>query len=154
MKFKRQAVMVAVCLLVLSVASAEAGWMGWKGESEAYRVPCQRMYNGKSMVSIEGNVEKIEHATPIWGPIKGQSYAIHLLVRTDRGLKAVHVGPGWYFDRHKISYAQNDHIKVTGSAVVFEGDDLIIAKEITRDNEVLKIRDDTGCPMWARPDYQ
>ena len=152
MKCRGTVVIIAVCLCMLSVASADAAWMGWKGESEAYRVPCQRMYNANSMVSIEGNVEMIEHATPIWGPVKGQSYAIHLLVRTDKGLQAVHVGPGWYFDRHKISYAQDDHIKVNGSAVVFEGEDLIIAKEITRGTEVLTIRDDTGCPMWARPD--
>ena len=46
----------------------------------------------------------------------------------------------------------NLRIGIHQGEVVFEGEDLIIAKEITRGTEVLTIRDDTGCPMWARPD--
>ena len=125
--------------------------IGWQGNQESYKVPCQRLFNVNEIVTIEGVVEAIERATPVWGPIKGPSYGLHLRVRTDDGLRAVHIGPGWYMERHNIRFNKKEKVTVVGSQIVFEGEDLIIAQEVVRGDNVLTIRDETGCPMWARP---
>ena len=142
----------SIIILAVTVSFSHAAWLGWQGDPESYKVPCQRLFNVNEIVTVEGKVEAIERATPVWGPMKGPSYGLHLRVRTDKGIRAIHIGPGWYMDKHKIAFHTKEKVKVTGSQVVFEGEDLIIAQEVVRDGNVLTIRDETGCPMWAQPE--
>jgi len=142
---------LSIIMVAVAVSFSNAAMMGWQGDQESYKVPCQRLFNVNEIVTIEGTVEAIEHATPVWGPVKGPSYGLHIVVKTDDGLRTVHIGPGWYMDRYKISFHVKEKVKITGSQIVFEGKDLIIAQEVVRDGNVLTIRDETGCPMWARP---
>jgi hypothetical protein len=155
MKYLIKTSCLSILVLFVAFSFSEAAWLGWQGDPEAYKVPCQRLFNVNEIVTIEGVVEAIEHATPVWGPMKGPSYGLHLRVRTDKGLRAVHIGPGWYMDKYKISFKLKEKVQVTGSQIVFEGEDLIIAQEVVRDSgNVLTIRDETGCPMWARPETE
>jgi len=142
---------LSILALLVAISFSHAAMMGWQGDQESYKVPCQRLFNVNEIVTIEGEVMAIEHATPVWGPIKGPSYGLHLRVKTDEGTRAVHIGPGWYMDRYKIKFNIKEKVIVVGSQIVFEGEDLIIAQEVVRDGNVLIIRDETGCPMWARP---
>jgi hypothetical protein len=151
MKYLIKIGFLSIIILAITVSFADTAWLGWQGNPESYKVPCQRLFNVNEIVTIEGNVEAIEHATPVWGPMRGPSYGLHLRIRTDENVRAVHIGPGWYMDKHKIAFHTKEKVKVTGSQVVFEGEDLIIAQEVVRDGNVLTIRDETGCPMWARP---
>lgn len=41
-------------------------------------------------------------------------------------------------------------VEVTGSLVKIEGNDALIAREITKVNEKLVLRDAKGTPLWSR----
>ena len=44
----------------------------------------------------------------------------------------------------------NDTITVTGSRVTIDGKPAIIAAQVKKENEVLKLRDENGIPAWRR----
>ncbi len=105
-----------------------------------------RMYDPKTVETLRGTVLKIEQ---IAGRGKGRSGGIHLLLKTDKEEVAVHLGPAWYIDQQPVKIAVQDSIEVRGSRVTFEGKPAIIAAEVKRGDQVLKLRDDSGVPAWS-----
>lgn len=133
-------------IVVLSVVSAAPAWKGGRGSGgwgmgSAY----QRMYNPQTVETISGTVESVDKFTPM----RGMGYGIHLMVKTDKGIIPVHLGPGWYIERQAMKFAKGDKVEVKGSRVTFNGKPAIIAQEVKKDDGTLILRDDTGTPEWA-----
>ncbi|HEU4344281.1 MAG TPA: hypothetical protein VFU31_22205 [Candidatus Binatia bacterium] len=42
-----------------------------------------------------------------------------------------------------------DRVEVKGARITFEGKPAIIASEVKKGDEVLRLRDDAGFPVWA-----
>ena len=52
--------------------------------------------------------------------------------------------------RSKLAHVQtNDLIIVTGSRVTVDGKPAIIAAQIKKGDDILKLRDQNGIPMWS-----
>jgi len=117
------------------------GSKGWEPES-AY---C-RLYDSKTVVTLQGTVERVEKAAPI----KGMGPGIHLILKTDTETIPVQLGPSWYVDQLGIVFQAKDSVEVTGSRVPCEGKPVILAAEITRNDEVAKFRELKGRPLWAK----
>ena len=81
--------------------------------------------------------------------MKGMSYGAHLTVKTDKGAIAVHLGPGWYLENQDVKIEPKDKIEVKGSRITFQGKPAIIAAEVKKGDEVLKLRDENGFPVWS-----
>jgi hypothetical protein len=109
-------------------------------------VLAQRNYDPKTVETIEGKVLSIEKTTPA----KGGGYGIHLTLQTDKEMVAVHLGPAWYIDKQTPHIEANDTITVTGSRVTVGGKPAIIAAQVKKGNEILKLRDENGIPSWRR----
>jgi hypothetical protein len=77
------------------------------------------------------------------------SSGVHLLVKTPKETISVHLGPSWYLDNQETKIDPKDNVEVTGSRITFEGKPAIIAREVKKGDEVLKLRDEHGVPMWA-----
>jgi hypothetical protein len=60
----------------------------------------------------------------------------------------VELGPAWYIDKHTPRIEANDMITVIGSRVTMDGRPVIVAADITRGNELVKLRDNNGTPVW------
>ncbi len=78
---------------------------------------------------------------------------LYLMVKTDPvGLKAetfeVYVGPTDFVKAFDATFAKGDKIEVIGSKVKLDGVDLILAREVTRKQTTLILRDKTGEPFW------
>jgi len=73
-----------------------------------------------------------------------------LVLRTDQGSLEVHLAPAWYLQQQNITLKAGDPLEVTGSQVTLENKPIIIAREITVDGRVLKLRDEQGLPLWRR----
>ncbi len=73
----------------------------------------------------------------------------HLTLKTDDTAIQVHVGPSAYVEQQGFSFANGDEIEVTGSKVKMGGQDVLLAREIKKDSNVLKLRDAQGVPLWA-----
>jgi hypothetical protein len=105
----------------------------------------QRNYDPKTVETIQGKVLSVEKT-----PSKGRGYGVHLTLQTDKETIPVHLGPDWYIEKQTPKIEANDTITVTGSRVTIDGKPTIIAAQVKKGNEVLKLRDDNGVPAWSR----
>jgi len=131
---------VALAFTASAFAAPRMGMGGW-GMGTKYG----RMYNPQTVETISGEVVKVEKITPM----KGMSSGIHILVKTDTGEISVHLGPSWYMDKQDTKIAVGDKVEVKGSKVEYSGKPAVIAAEVQKGDEVLKLRDDNGYPAWA-----
>jgi hypothetical protein len=141
-------VVLAVGILVL-VASADSfaqrgiNWRGGGGWGAGS--PYARMYNPDTVVTVSGEITRIDKITPL----KGMSYGVHLVLKTKDETLSVHLGPAWYIENQEVRIERGDKVEVLGSRITFDGKPAIIAAEVKRGNAVLVLRDKEGFPMWS-----
>lgn len=104
-----------------------------------------RMYKTYTVETINSEVVRVERITPF----KGMSYGIHLIVKTEREEISVHLGPGWFIENQDIKIGAKDIIEVKGSRITFQGSPAIIAAEVKKGEYKLRLRDDSGFPVWS-----
>ena len=125
----------------LIIVAAAAAWV--LGASSA---AAQRNYNPKTAETIGGKVLSIERTTAT----QKRGYGVHLTLQTDKETIAVHLGPARYIDQQTPKIETNDIITITGSRVTIDGKPAIIAAQVKKGNEILKLRDENGVPAWGR----
>jgi hypothetical protein len=103
-------------------------------------------YDAKTVERIVGKVLSIEKTTPA----KRRGYWVDLMLQTGNETIAVQLGPAWYIDKQTPRIEANDTITVTGSRLTLDGRSAIVAADITKGIELLKLRDDNGIPVWPR----
>ena len=113
---------------------------GW-GPGTSYN----RMYDSKTIETISGEVTSISRITPN----KGMAAGVHMNVKTEKETISVHLGPSWYLENQDVKLEAKDKVEVKGSRITFGGKPAIIASEVKKSDEVLKLRDDNGFPVWA-----
>jgi hypothetical protein len=105
----------------------------------------QRNYDPKTVETAQGKVISVEKTSPPAHP----GYGVHLMLKTPNETIAVHLGPAWFWQKQKMQIAVNDVISVTGSRVTMDGKPTIITAEIKKGDEVVKLRDRNGLPVWS-----
>lgn len=144
-------ILILIMLIVAVFASASEsiaqrgmgrgrGPRGW-GPDNQYCLA----YKPDTTVTISGEVISVEKTVPT----KGMFYGVHLMVKTDEETISVHLGPGWYIEGQGIMFEPEDKLVVTGSKVTFDEEQVIIASEVKRGDEVLELRDENGIPAWS-----
>ena len=118
-------------------------WRGGGGWGPG--TPYGKMYDPKTVETITGQVVKLDRITPL----KGMSAGVHMTVKTDGEEISVHLGPGFYVENQDVKIEPKDKVEVKGSRVTFGGKPAIIAAEVKKGDEVLKLRDENGFPMWS-----
>ena len=116
------------------------GGGGW-GAGSSYG----RMYNPQTVESISGEVISINKIEPV----RGMSYGVHAIVKTDKETISVHLGPAWYIENQDVKIVPKEKIEVKGSRITFDSKPAIIASEIKKGDEVVVLRDATGFPAWS-----
>jgi hypothetical protein len=106
----------------------------------------ERDYDPKTVETIGGNVLSVEKITPA----KRRGDWVQLMLQTQKETIAVQLGPAWYIDKQTPRIEANDTITVTGSRLTLDGRLAIVAADVTKGNELLKLRDDNGLPFWPR----
>ena len=134
--------MSALCIALTGIAEAQRGRGGGGWGAGA---PYGRMYDPKTVQSVSGDVLKVE----TFVPDKGTSRGVHLQLKTEKETIPVHLGPSWYIDNQEIKIQTGDKIEVKGSRITFEDKPAIVAAEIVKGDQVLKLRDERGVPAWA-----
>jgi hypothetical protein len=104
------------------------------------------LYNPQTTETIAGEVVSVGRITH---PMKGMSYGVHLVVKTEKETISVHLGPGWYIENQEVKIAPKDMVEVTGSRVTFEGKPALLASEVKKGNEILTLRTPDGLPVWS-----
>jgi hypothetical protein len=105
------------------------------------------LYDLKTLETVQGIVVAAPRPTPKGGiPERAQ-----LTLKTPQETLAVYLGPGWFMDKQLMKIGDLDQIQVTGSKIMVQGKPALLAGEIRKGNQVLKLRDEQGQPLWRGP---
>lgn len=99
------------------------------------------LYNAATETSIKGVVRGVEDFTC---PVSESEIGRHIRLQTDNGMLQVHLAPARVMRSQVFSFSPGDQIEVVGSRVRLQGNDTLIAREITRGNESFFVRDRQG----------
>ena len=102
-------------------------------------------YDASTEVTMTGTVEKIESHVGKMG-----WNGTHVRVRFEAETLIVHVGPTPYLTQEGFALAEGDQIEVIGSKIKFEGNDVLVAREIRKGDKMLTLRNRQGIPVWSR----
>ncbi len=105
-----------------------------------------RMYNPDSVETITGEVVSVDRFTSN----RGRSQGMRMQIRTGNETVSVHLGPAWYWQNQGMTIEPNDRIQVQGSRVNMAGTPAIIAAQVQKGNQVLRLRNENGVPVWSR----
>ena len=137
---------IAILLATLSSFAQPRGGMMWRGSGGwGPGTPYNKMYDPKTAETVSGEVTSIDRITPN----KGMAAGIHMNVKTDKETISVHLGPSWYLENQDVKIEPKDKVEVKGARTTFAGKPAIIAAEVKKGDEVLKLRDDSGFPVWS-----
>jgi hypothetical protein len=73
---------------------------------------------------------------------------VHLTLRTASALLEVHLAPAWFLERQRFHFAPGDEITVTGTRITLPKGHAVVAREVTREGVVMKLRDEHNLPLW------
>lgn len=132
---------------IVKVMAMIALAVGWLGIPETL---AQRDYDPKTVETIGGNVLSVQNATLA----KRRGYWVELMLQTAKETIPVQLGPAWFIDKQTPRIEANDMITVTGSRLMMGGRPAIVAAEITKGNELLKLRDANGISVWPHKNLQ
>lgn len=128
-----------LAIILPSAIFAQQG-KGW-GPGSKYNP----MYNQNTVETITGEIIAIDNFTPSGC----MSHGVHLTLAVGNETVPIHLGPSWYIENQDLQLNKEEQITVTGSRVIYDGSPAIIAAEVKRGNDVLKLRDENGYPLWA-----
>jgi hypothetical protein len=74
----------------------------------------------------------------------------HLTLKTKQEKLTVVLGPNWYLAKQDWKINLLDRLVVTGSRFNLEGRPALIAQEVKKGEQIMKFRDPSGTPLWAR----
>jgi len=139
-------------LLVMGLFFAAAESFAQRGPAMMWRgsggwgpgTQYSRMYDTKTVETITGEVTSVNRITPF----KGMAGGVYMNVKTDKETISVQLGPSYYLENQDVKIAAKDKVEVKGSRISFDGKPAIIAAEVKKGDEVLKLRDDAGFPLW------
>ncbi len=140
------AIIIAVLVVPVTFTAFAApgtwgrGSGGW-GMGSSY----QKMYNPATVETVTGEVISVDQVKPM----KRMGAGIHIQLKNDNETISVHLGPAWYIERLDARIEKGDAIEVKGSRVTVGGKPAIIAAAVRKGDAILKLRDDSGIPVWA-----
>ncbi len=137
--------LIALILVSGVWAQPGRGTGGGQGYGWGAGDPYSRLYDPKTVETLSGEVMSLEKFTPG----KRISYGVHFTLKTDKETIPVHLGPSWYVEKQAVTITPGDKVEVNGSRITYEGKPTIIAAEVKKDGQALKLRDANGVPAWA-----
>ena len=114
-----------IVLLAFTVAKAEA--------------PAPK-YDKSSEVKIKGVIDEVKTTV---------DNNVHVTLKNDKGLLDVFVAPESFLKEMEITFAKGDAIEVLGSQLTLDGNAVLLAREVTRNGDIMTMRDDHGKPVWV-----
>ncbi|HEY3278088.1 MAG TPA: hypothetical protein VGJ94_15835 [Syntrophorhabdaceae bacterium] len=115
------------------------GSRGWGAEA-----PYVRLYNVKTVETVRGMVTAVQRFIPG----RGMSAGVRILVRVGIDVMDVHLGPEWFIENQDLMIHPKDQVEVKGSKVFFRAQPALIASELIKGDNIMRLRDENGFPAW------
>jgi len=106
-----------------------------------------RMFDPKNLETFTGEITTVDTLIPGYG----MTDRVWLGLKTDKRTILVILGPTWFHNLQDFKIEPQDRIEVKGSMITSMEEPLFIATEVKKGEQVLKLRDDSGYPVWAPP---
>ena len=146
---KRMVILSAVVTLFGFLIAAECfaqEGVKWKGSGGwGMGTPYNQKYDLRTVETLIGQIVSVD----LMAPMKGMSAGVHLALRTPYEIISVHLGPAWYIENQDIRIDPGAKVEITGSRVTIEGKPTIIATEVKKGSEMLRLRNGSGVPVWS-----
>ena len=98
------------------------------------------IYDAATETSVSGTL-----AQP---PARGRMGLYLSVEQSGGGMVDVRVAPQGYLALQGFLLAQGDELEVTGSRVIVQGAQVLIAREVTKQGKTVALRDRAGHPLW------
>lgn len=106
------------------------------------------VYDAKTELTLRGTVEAVK---TVPGRIGRRSVqGTHVVLKTSNETMEVHVGPSAFLKEVEFEVGNGDTVEIVGSRVKVDGVDVLLAREIRKDDRSWTLRDATGRPRWMR----
>lgn len=116
------------------------------GSTGINRMGPGNLYDLKTVETIKGEVLEVGEFAAATGMPPG----VELILEINGGERlSVFVGPRWYLEYKDFEITPGDKISVKGSRILYEGRPAIVAAVIFQYDEVLRLRDENGLPVWS-----
>ncbi len=99
-------------------------------------------YDPTAEVTIVGTIEDFHESK-----MRGDHPGLHLIVKTETESVEVHACPVRFMKELDFALEKGDAVKVIGSRP--GGTGVVVAREITKGQTSLILRDKTGAPVWT-----
>ncbi len=139
---KRQQILVGFIILCLALTGGS--WARTASEEVKGGGP-GNLYNPESVVTVAGTVVS---KTPPQAR-QGLPYLVYLTLQTGEGKITIFLGPSLYINKLPVQIKVLDKIQVTGSKITWEGSPVLLAAEVKRGKDILRLRDPNGVPVWS-----
>ena len=137
---------IAILALALAPQASAQGGPKWRGSGGwGPGSPYARLYDPKTVETISGEVVKVDRVSPM----RGMSTGVHVVLKTDKEQVSVYLGPLWYLENQDVKIEPKDKVEITGSRVTVQGTPAIIAAEVKKGDQILRLRDEAGVPVWS-----
>jgi len=103
------------------------------------------VYDPKTEVTVAGIVVGMEPAK-----LTGKPQPVYLKLQTQTETLTVFLGPNWFVAQQGMRLDILDRIEVTGSRVSFQGKAGLIAREVKKGEQVMRLRDAAGKGGWRQ----
>lgn len=120
---------------------------GPAGGTSMLKIDPQAKFDADAVKTVEGVVTMVAKST---GAAAGKEILL-LQIQTDGGdLITVHAGPLSYVSKQDFYAVNGDRVSVTGSPVRDSDGSAMLAARISKDGQVLTLRNREGQPTWER----
>jgi hypothetical protein len=111
-----------------------------------------RFYDPKNVVTIQGQVEKVEamsrQSRRAGGECQPARQVQVVYLKTDQGTMPVHLGPSQFLEQQQLTPKVGDTMTVTGSKLTTGKGEVILAAEVKSGGKTITLRDSQGVPVW------
>lgn len=134
-------------LLVLGVVFHGKHSRQSEDKSWSHGSPYGRLFDPLRIDTLRGQVLEVGRSIPM----NGMSHGVHLMVRTEKEVLAVHLGPEWYVEGLDFRPVPKDKVLVIGSRIILDGKPTIVASTVSTQKQSMRLRDMAGMPFWEMP---
>jgi hypothetical protein len=121
-------------------------WAQSGSEGDAPRVHYGKLWDAGTVGYLKGQVVAVEKYVPGRG---GTAHGLRLTMKTDSETVSVVLGPAWYIEAQQFKFEPKDTLEVKGSRMSVQGQPTMIAAEVKKGDKALKLRNETGNPLWS-----
>ncbi len=108
-------------------------------------------FNADKVENISGDVFKVMR---VQFPDQDCYLIAVVMTKANNGKVSINLGPIWFLEENGFQLFEGDSIQVTGAKMRTNGQNVVIATELSSNGKSINIRDKAGTALWGSPKAQ